>query len=108
MCFVWEDLSGLEVPSRCVAAERPSALVSGRVRVVSRRDGVGVSDPAILAMNPDLSPALVAHDLPGSVHCLLLGIRVLDRLAAARLLDIPASLRVRHYVTSFVCLGPVS
>lgn len=80
-------------------------LVARRVGVFAGRDGVGIANLAVAAMDPDFPAALVADDVTGSGDRFLLRISVSARPRASRLLHIPSALGIGHDMSAFISLG---
>lgn len=80
-------------------------LVAWRVGVFAGRDGVGIANLAVAAMDPDFPAALVADDVTGSGDRFLLRISVSARPRASRLLHIPSALGIGHDMSAFISLG---
>ena len=89
-----------EATRRC--GQAGTAVISPTIArwtgVAAGRDGVRVADPAVLAVDPDLSPTLVPHDLTGPGHGGLLGFLVSAHLPRPRPLHVPAALGVGNHV----------
>ncbi len=76
-------------------------LVSGRERIVAGRNSVAISYPAVLAVDANFAAPGVADDLLGPSNRFLLRVRVGARTLSMWLLDVPASIWIRDYVTIF-------
>ena len=71
--------------------------VSGRERVLGWWDRIGISEPAVAVLNPNLATPTIRYDLLRATLGLCLGLLVAARPIRAWTFYIPAALGVRYF-----------